>query len=164
MGSVGWELRLGDISSRASKTRSTTASRRSRRPRNVRSRSMGESGRWNSKPVVKLPPTRELELLVVGELGGDGGVLAPWLSVWPAAPKDTARRAAVTMKDWMSMKVSASRIRIVALALQLGLFARDYGSIAQQNGIAMFSLNRVFSKSEKGSVARDYGSGDSIAK
>ena len=124
MGSVGWRSTLVAIWSSESSTTSTTAHSVSGRPRNVMSRSIGESGMWNWTLRVKFPMS-ESELLVSGAPRGDAGILAPWLL---AAPNDTARRAAVTtgaLKNCMSMNVSANGIRIVALALQLGLIARN---------------------------------------
>ena len=114
---------MGAIARSASSATSTTASRVRRLPVNVKERSTGESGMWNWMLGVEFP-TRESELLVEGRLRGDAGILAPWLTVSLAGAKDTARRAAVTtgaLKECMSMKVSASNLRIVALALQLGL-------------------------------------------
>ena len=114
------------ISRSASSATSTTSCRVSTLPINVKSRSTGESGMWKWALSVAFP-TSDSESLVSGRLGGDAGILAPWLTVSLAGANDTARRAAVTtgaLKECMSIKVSANNLRIVALALQLGLTTR----------------------------------------
>ena len=83
---------------------------------------------WNWTLGVRFP-TIEIGLLVSGEPRGEAGILlAPWLTVSLAAPNDTARRAAVAtgaLHDCVRMRVSANKLRIVALVLQLGLIARN---------------------------------------